>query len=329
MKRSLIRIALVTFGLLCLYASLPAQTYTTVTVSAANLMDGGTGGVPVPANGIISFKPVLATGIAGSYIAPGGGIVSIAPVSTTVTGGAFTMTLPDVEQTTPPGICFSATLSTNHGSVLGPGYTCVQPHGTPTGSSDWCQYVSGTSGPVKCNFDNLEPVYTPAQTAFPALPPAPDMVSMWNSLVDATIAGGGSVGVSTLTDASTVAWSTTNPAMNAANLFLFTCGTSLLVPQPTPGQPGCYPSVDGIAARTVNVSGMTVNARYMLMVMPYTIDASAGAQAVTMGSGCTWQWTQGNVIVNGNSFTIPAWSRSSYLVVWIYDGTNCNATVVN
>ena len=134
-------------ALLCGAAASLAQT---VTVSASNLQDGGS-----PANGTIYWKPVLSSGIGASYHLPGGGIASVTAQSATVTSGAFSLTLPDTTLTTPANICFSVTLNTANGSVLGPGYTCVQPHGTSTGSGDWC--ASGA-----CSFDSYAP-YLPAQ----------------------------------------------------------------------------------------------------------------------------------------------------------------------
>jgi hypothetical protein len=118
----------------------------TVTVSALNLTDGGQ-----PANGTITFQPVLAGGQKASYRKPMGGIATITPVHATVTAGAFNLTMPDAYRTNPANICFQVTLSTANGySVLGAGYNCVQPHGSPFGSDDWCQ----SSG---CNFDNYVP----------------------------------------------------------------------------------------------------------------------------------------------------------------------------
>jgi hypothetical protein len=117
----------------------------TVTVSASNLQDGG-----APANGKIYFQPSLLSGTPASYRRPGGGIATVVPVSATVTNGAYSMTLPDTTLTLPENICFSVKLITANGSVLGPGYSCVQPHGTSTGDGDWC--AAGT-----CNFDNYAP----------------------------------------------------------------------------------------------------------------------------------------------------------------------------
>ena len=304
--------------MLTAYASLPAQTVPTIPCSS--LTPGGAmvqvtasnlGGL-TPLTGIVSFQATLANGVPASFQMPGGGqIINLACTAYAV-AGAFSVTLPDVTLTNPANICFNVTAKRTGVSVLGPGYTCVQPHGTPTGPTDWFQVVNGTT---VCNFDDYVPVLTPSQTAFPALPPAPDMVTVWNSMVSANIASGNTTTVTTLTDAATVTWNAANPTLNTANLQLFTQGP---------------PSTkDGLNARAVNLTGMVAGGRYMLAVLPWQTDETGGTQTVTLGTGCTWQWTLGNVPMNINTFTIPAWAHNAYLVVWTYDGTNCIGTVVD
>jgi hypothetical protein len=120
----------------------------TVTVNATQLYDGA-----APANGTIYFAPALSTGTAASYHRPGGGTASVTPVSAPVTNGAFTLTLPDTSLTSPTNICFSASLVTGSGQVLGAGYSCMQ----PTANNSWC--ASGI-----CNFDNYVPATSPQPT---------------------------------------------------------------------------------------------------------------------------------------------------------------------
>jgi hypothetical protein len=295
-KRTLIRIALVAFGMFCLYALLPAQT---VTVTASNLQDGAS-----PANGTIYWKPAVQGGVSASYRKPGGGIATVTPVSAAVSNGAFSLTLPDTTLTTPQNICFSVSLNTSNGSVLGAGYSCVQPHGTAVGSNDWCQ--AGV-----CNFDN----YTPSLPVQPIFYGSPDMMTMWNTLVSANIAAGNTLTPVTLTDASTVTFNATNATLNAATLPLY---NSTATP----------PTSDGITARTINMTGLVTGARFLIVINPMGAAAGTQTQTVNFGSGCVWQFAPG-VNVSGNVLSIPPWANWSYLAAFVYDGTNCIGTVVD
>jgi len=324
--KTLIRITLITLAMLCGIASLPAQTVKTVPCSS--LVAGTQGTVTVtasdlggltPLTGIVSFQPTLANGIAASYQMPNGGQSISLACTTYAVAGVFSITLPDVTLTTPPDLCFKVTAQLNGTQVLGPGYSCVQPHGTATSPTDWCQ--AGV-----CNFDNYIPVLTLPQTSFPGLPGPPDMIGMWNSMVSNNITAGGSITPVALTDAAVVTWNATNPNLNAATLPLY----ALAGPQTNCGaEPlqSCVPTADGLTGRTINLTGMVAGGRYMLVLN--AMGEAAGAQTVTLGSGCTWQWTVGNVSMSGNSFVIPTWVNFSTLVVWSYDGKTCAGTVVD
>ncbi len=303
--KTLIRIAVCTALFFSAYA---AQPQAAIPVYANNLQDGGSA-----AAGTIYFKPVTATGGPASYQKPGGGIATVTPVSAAVKAGAFSTTLPNVLLTNPPGLCFVTTLVTNNGSVLGPGFTCVQPHSVPTGPTDWCQLVNGSP---QCDLDNYVPVLTPAQTNYPSLPAPPDMTTMWNDIVAENIAAGYVAGRTALTDAAVVTWNAAAPTLNAAVLPLY-----------TPGLSGAPSAPDGISARTVNVTGMVAGARYLLVLN--ALGESAGAQTVNFGTGCNWEWTIGDVPMSGNTLVIPTWVNFSTMVVWTYDGTNCIGTVVD
>ena len=102
----------------------------TVTVTSSQLADS----TSVPANGALYFQPTDGLGHAIAYRKGGGGTTTNASVLKSVTNGAFTITLPDTTLTAPANICFSATLQTKSGAGLGPGYSCLQPHYTATGS---------------------------------------------------------------------------------------------------------------------------------------------------------------------------------------------------
>jgi hypothetical protein len=101
------------------------------------------------ASGVIYFAPVDANENPLSYRMGQHGQTVTTAVSATVTNGSFTLTLPDVSQTDPTNVCFSATVIDNSTgfSVLGPGYKCVQPDSV---SSSWCTSTT-------CNFDTYVP----------------------------------------------------------------------------------------------------------------------------------------------------------------------------
>jgi hypothetical protein len=104
-------------------------------------------------SGYITFAPVASTGSPISYqtACRARGQASRLQVTVPVVDGAFTVTLPDTTLTNPANVCFNITARDKAGnSLLGPGYTCVQPHAAATSSGDWCQ--AGV-----CDLDNYIP----------------------------------------------------------------------------------------------------------------------------------------------------------------------------
>jgi len=120
-------------------------TAQTVPVTSTQLVDSGGN----PYQGAVTFQPTLSNGQPTAYRRGGGGTVTSAPVRVIVSNGAFTVNLPDTTLTYPANICFAMS-----GASLPAGYSCLQPHGTPTGSGDWCQ-AGG------CNLDNYLPNLAP------------------------------------------------------------------------------------------------------------------------------------------------------------------------
>ncbi len=178
----------------------------------------------------------------------------------------------------------------------------------------------------------------PAQTV--TAQSATDLPTMWNTLVKYAGDTGKTVTSTQLTDAATVTWNTTDLNLNAATLPLFSPAvpTDFSTPCPTNQLSGaayglytCIPIPDGLTARTVNVTGLTTSARYLLIIQPF--GATAGAQTVNFGTGCTWQFSQptgSDVLLNtSGSLFIPGWATWSYIVLFTYDGTNCNAEVLD
>ncbi len=155
----------------------------TVTVSSSSFTDSG--GHPV--NGVITFQPALVNGVAASYQKGGGGVVVAKSVTAQIVNGAFSLTLPDTTLTNPANICFvvKAAIPFTEVPLLGPGYNCVQPHGTALSGGDWCQ--AGT-----CNFD----LYVPNIPALPVIvtnSSGPNIGSLGNSEVTGQTVSQGSV----------------------------------------------------------------------------------------------------------------------------------------
>jgi hypothetical protein len=285
--RKMIRIALITLAMLTAYASLPAQT---VTVSATKL-----GGL-TPITGTISWQPTTNTGQPASFQVPSGGQQVTTPITAYVTAGVFTLTLPDVSLTSPQNICYSVTATVKGKSVLGLGYSCVQPHGTATGESDWCQ--AGV-----CNFDN----YVPNLPAIPTLYQAPDVITALNTLVAQLIAGGTPPSPQKLTDAASVTMATGGAALSEATLQL----------------------TSAYSTRTLNIAGLAVGSKFVIVINTPTT-SQAAPQAVMFGTGCTWQFMPSPVNVSPSTgLIIPQWANWSYLIYGVYDGTNCIATVAD
>jgi hypothetical protein len=128
-------------------ASGPAGT---VSVTATNVVDS-TGTKLI--SGTIYFAPVDNSGVPLSYQLGGLGQTLVNPVAATITNGAFSINLPDTSITAPANVCLSTTVIDNStgSSVLGGGYTCLQPTSVNAG---WC---SGTI----CNFDLYVPNSAP------------------------------------------------------------------------------------------------------------------------------------------------------------------------
>jgi hypothetical protein len=285
----LIRIVLITLTMLCLYASLPAQT---VTVTAHYLSDSA--GNPV--TGILHWQPTLANGTPASYRVGSGGTVTSLPVQVNVRAGAFTLTIADTSLTSPANICFKVTLSTvANTSALGPGYNCVQPHSVAVGSTDWCQ--AGV-----CNFDD----YTPNLPALPIAYVSPDLMTAWNVQAASYIGAGNTITQATLTDAATVTFNTAGSMMSVATL----------------------PLSNTVSTRTINVTGLVTGARFGILINPQNSMTVQVAQTVNFGSGCTWNFAPG-AVTSGNALNIPPWTNWSYFAYFVYDGTNCIGMVLD
>jgi lysophospholipase L1-like esterase len=98
-------------------------------VSASALKDAN--GVLV-SNATISFHPVNNSGVPISFKAGGGGQVMSIPVTAQVTNGVFTIQLADSTMTSPVNVGYAVSVIDNVSgkSLLGAGYSCVQPSGT-------------------------------------------------------------------------------------------------------------------------------------------------------------------------------------------------------
>jgi hypothetical protein len=141
------------------------------------------------------------------------------------------------------------------------------------------------------------------------------MMTMWNTMVAANVAAGNSITPVTLTDASVVTFNATNATMNIATLPLYNATATPIAP-------------DGLASRTINVTGLVSGARFAILINPLGTAAGTQPQTVNFGSGCVWQFAPG-VNVSGTTLTIPPWANWSYFAAFIYDGTNCIGTVVD
>ena len=274
------------------------------------------------ASGTISFAPVSAAGVPISFLSACGGVpgqTSDVPITVPIKTGAFTINLPDVSLTNPPNICFSVVAKeTGTGDrLLAPGgYTCLQPHGTPQGSSDWCQ-IDSTTGAPRCNFD----AYIPTFSAPTALYGPPDLMTMWNMLVVTN----GPVSSSTAVDSAVVTFNAAGAPMSAFTLPLYTpagpsnnCGNDGVLPL-------CYAVADGITTRTVNVTGLVAGNYFSILINPLALAGAVTptAQMVTFGTGCNWQFAPGRIVMSGTTLTIPSWATGSYLAIFQYDGANC------
>jgi hypothetical protein len=119
----------------------------TLSVTGTNLVDSTGSLLP---SGTIYFAPVDNKSNPISYRIGGGGQSLSRAVSATISNGHFSIQLADTSSTFPTNVCFSASVIDNNTgeSVLGGGYSCVQP---TSSANSWC----GGSG--ACNFDTYTP----------------------------------------------------------------------------------------------------------------------------------------------------------------------------
>lgn len=98
----------------------------------------------------------------------------------------------------------------------------------------------------------------------------------------------------TVTDASPIAWTVTNP-----------CGTVTLN--------------HVTATRALNLTGLSAGNFYTLKI----IQDSTGGAAMTLGSGCTWKVVSGGA----GAVTLTATANAIDVLAFTYDGTNCLANI--
>lgn len=152
MKKTILAAAAAVLGAVCSLGAFAQAPTGYVTVSASNMVDST--GTKV-ASATISFAPVNNAGQAISFKAGGAnGQVTYRPVTTTVTNGAFSVVLADTSLTNPANVCYSVTMTDNVSgkSLLGTGYSCMQP--ASTGETYWCTTGGGSTS---CNFDEFIP----------------------------------------------------------------------------------------------------------------------------------------------------------------------------
>lgn len=151
------------FRLLLLFAASLSSAYATTPVGYVAVtgthLQSSTG--TLVANATISFAPVNNNGQALSYQVNGNGQSTNQPVTALVTAGAFTIQLADSTLTNPVNVCYNVTVTDNltNKSILGGGYSCVQPAGSGvavTGGGAWCTAAGGGSGGA-CTFDLYVP----------------------------------------------------------------------------------------------------------------------------------------------------------------------------
>lgn len=176
----------------------------TLTVSGSYVTDST--GTPL-ASGTITFAPVDNHGHPISYRMGGKGQTLSKPVSAAVVNGSFKIVLPDVTYTNPVNVCFSTTVTdkASGDSVLGAGYSCVQP-GSGAAGSGWCTAANG------CSFD----AFTPNNPSLPVQ----------------TVAGGSgggagaTVAIGTVSTGSPAAVSNTGSPQNAVLNFTIPSGAA-------------------------------------------------------------------------------------------------------
>jgi hypothetical protein len=115
---------------------------------------------------------VTAINAAGGWCPAGSSVVIVSegqagpePVFAQVTNGVFATMLADTALSYPANVCYNVTITDNvsGASLLGPGYSCVQPAGSGpavSGASTWCSAATSVLG-GRCNFDIYSPNLAP------------------------------------------------------------------------------------------------------------------------------------------------------------------------
>lgn len=243
-------------------------------------------------NATITFSPVLSNGNPASYRrGSGGGQAIVTPVSAPVSSGAFSLALVDSAQTSPTNICYAVIVSDNitGSSILGPGYSCVQ----PTSFNSWC---SGGN----CDFDgyqpNLKPIaLTQTGPAGPIGPPG--LPGPVGTPVSGALLNAG--------DTLTSALLATVCNGSAGGLAILPSGpvnlaATLIVPAhcTIQGQ-GIGVSTILVAPNTVFTPGMVVNTQHAL-TLPATLDQDITLRDFTLDGNLANNPTASWGIVMGN-----------------------------
>jgi hypothetical protein len=244
-----------------------------------------------PVNGTIYFQPVL-NGKPVSYRLAGGGQSTTLPIAAPVVNGAFTVALPDMSLSSPT-VCYAVTVLAQGISILGPGYSCLQPHDLSTGIDDYCQ--NGV-----CNFDAFLPSLPVPSVEYPNL--VIQVQSSWNDAVYTASLMGNPLTPLVFSDAPVLTFDTAGQSLAALKIALNS----------------------GISARTINVTNLAVGARFLIHIIP----TPTVTQSVTLGSGCVWQPAPNSGLETLPVLTLPAGNGENLIVAAIFDGTNCNVIAI-
>jgi len=146
--------------------------------------------------------------------------------------GAFTVSVPDMSLSG-PSVYYSATVLAQGISILGPGYSFLQPHGTSSGIDDYCQ--NGV-----CNFDAVLPNLPMPWVGYPSL--VIQVQSSWNDAVYTASLMGNHITPFVVADAPIVNFDTGGLSLSVLKIALDS----------------------SLSARTINVQNLAVGARFMI-----------------------------------------------------------------
>jgi hypothetical protein len=152
---------------------------------------------------------------------------------------------------------------------------------------------------------------TPTVTISPTVVSVTGNITASGSIGGASISASGNVSASGSVQAGTV-------NISGSSFAALSDGTTITWALGTNQFANTYVTING--NRTLNITGGVNGGNYALKVF----QGSGGSHTLTLGTGCAWKVANGG----GGAINLTATAGAADMLVFIFDGTNCNANLI-